>query len=40
MIVIDLSVKLQALVIKGRFQTQHSVAKKEETPKQYLTQLN
>ena len=40
MIETDLSVKLQALIIKGRFQIQHSIAKKEGTPKQSLAQLN
>ena len=34
------SIELQALIIKGRFQTQYSVVKKEGTPKKSLTQPN
>ena len=40
MIETDLSVKLQAFIIKGRFQIQYSVVKKEGTPKNYLAQPN
>ena len=39
MIETNLIVKLQELIIKGRFQIQYSVVKKEGTPKQSLTQL-
>ena len=40
MIETDLTFKLQTLIIKGRFQIQYSVVKKEGMPKQSLTQLN
>ena len=40
MIETDLSVKLQALIIKGRFQIQSSKVKKEGMIKQSLAQLN
>ena len=40
MIETSLSIKLQALIIKGRFHIQNSVVKRDGMPKQSLAQPN